>query len=54
MALQAITDIGWDGGVPEDGGQKVGVSSSGEVQYHGPCSMLAFPWSFDKPGGPPR
>ena len=43
-----------DGEVAEGAGQKVGVSESGEVQYRGSCDMLAFPWSFDKPGGPPR
>jgi len=52
MALQAITDIGWDGSV--DQGSKVGVANSGEVQYKGACGMLAFPWNFNKPGGPPR
>jgi hypothetical protein len=54
MALQAITDIGFDGAVPTGGGRKVGVSGGGEVQYEGGCGMLQFPWNFDKPGGPPR
>jgi hypothetical protein len=54
MALQAITDIGWDGSVAHGEGRKVGVASDGEVQYSGPCGMLAFPWNFDKAGGPPR
>jgi hypothetical protein len=54
MALQAITDMGWDGSVAHGAGTKVGVAGSGEVQYSGPCDVLAFRWSFDKPGGPPR
>jgi hypothetical protein len=52
MALQAITDIGWDGAAAQ--GQKVGVADSGEVQYRGSCDVVAFPWNFEKPGGPPR
>lgn len=51
MALQAITDVGWDGSVPA--GNKIGVTD-GEVQYRGGCNVVAFPWSFEKPGGPPR
>jgi hypothetical protein len=54
MALQAITDIGWDGGVLDGDGRKVGVADDGEIQYKGACSMLAFGWDFNKPGGPPR
>jgi hypothetical protein len=51
MALQAVTDIGWDGDVADGTGQKVGVAADGEVQYQGPCSITAFPWDFEKPGG---
>ena len=54
MALQAITDIGWDGAVSDGNGRKLGVSVEGEVQYAGSCSLLAFAWNFNKPGGPPR
>jgi hypothetical protein len=54
IALQAITDIGWDGGVAEGLGQKVGAAPDGEVRYEGACNILAFPWSFEKEGGPPR
>ncbi|HEY0988631.1 MAG TPA: hypothetical protein VGD80_16310 [Kofleriaceae bacterium] len=54
MALQAITDIGWDGAVGHGDGRKVGVAGDGEVQYKGPCGMLSFVWNFNKAGGPPR
>lgn len=54
MALQAITDFAWDGDVGEGAGTKVGVAGNGEIRYQGPCGMLPFAWSFDKPGGPPR
>jgi hypothetical protein len=54
MALQAVTDIGWDGSVADGMGRKVGVAGDGEIQSSGPCGVLAFPWSFDKAGGPPR
>jgi hypothetical protein len=54
IALQAITDIGWDGSVADETGQKVGIADDGEVRYQGACNILAFPWSFEKEGGPPR
>jgi hypothetical protein len=54
IALQALTEIGWDGEVNDGTGSKLGVAPDGEVQYGGPCSVMAFPWEFDKPGGPPR
>ena len=54
MALQASTDIGWDGAVVEGGGRKVGVADDGEIQYEGACGMLVFAWNFNKQGGPPR
>ncbi len=50
IALQAVTNIGWAGDVNQ-GDAKVGVAANGEVQHRGPCSMNAFPWDFDKPGG---
>lgn len=49
MALQAVTDIGWDATV--NTGALTGTSPSGEKQYAGACDMLAFPWDFAKPGG---
>ena len=53
-ALQAKTDMAWDGDVKRGTGSRIGPDQSGEVDYHGPCDLLAFPWDFDKPGGPPR
>jgi hypothetical protein len=35
-------------------GAQTGVSPDGEIQYAGGCEMIAFPWDFEKPGGPPR
>jgi hypothetical protein len=50
IALQAVTDIGWDGDAAA-GDAKVGVSPSGEIQHQAACSIVAFPWDFEKPGG---
>ena len=33
------------------GDAKVAVAPDGEVRHQGPCSMTAFPWDFEKPGG---
>ena len=49
MALQAVTDFGWDADVKT--GAQTGMSATGEMQHTGACSMLAFPWDFAKPGG---
>lgn len=49
MALQAVTDIGWDADVPS--GSVATGTIDGEVQHAGPCSVTAFPWDFEKPGG---
>ncbi|HVV87857.1 MAG TPA: hypothetical protein VHE35_32680 [Kofleriaceae bacterium] len=54
IALQAKTDLAWDGDVKAGTGTRVGPDQTGEVKYNGPCDLLAFPWDFDKPGGPPR
>ncbi|MCA9677406.1 MAG: hypothetical protein KC464_20445 [Myxococcales bacterium] len=54
VALQAKTDLAWDGDVAAGTGAELGVASDGEVQNGGPCDLLAFPWDFDKDGGPPR
>ena len=51
IALQAATEIGFDGEVNAGTGMKTGVSATGENQYAGPCSLTAFPWDFEKPGG---
>ncbi len=53
VALQAVTDIGFDGEVNDGTGMQVGVAGNGMIQNTGPCSMTAFPWDFNKPGGPP-
>jgi hypothetical protein len=52
VALQARTNLAFDGFV--DTGAQVGVAPDGEVNYAGECSLNAFPWDFDKSGGPPR
>lgn len=49
MALQAVTDFGWDADVTS--GSTATGTVDGEVQHAGPCGMTAFPWDFDKPGG---
>jgi hypothetical protein len=48
VALQAETDIGWDGEVNDGTGAKQGVAADGTVQYTGPCSVTAYPWDFNK------
>jgi hypothetical protein len=53
VALQAKTSLGWDGDVKRGTGAMVGTTD-GEIQYGGPCDMLAFEWDFEKAGGPPR
>lgn len=52
VALQARTNLSWDADVARGSGQQVGVAADGEVQYEGPCALTAFPWDFEKPGGP--
>jgi hypothetical protein len=54
IALQARTNLAWAGDVNRGTSQQVDVSPTGEVQYQGPCSLTAFPWDHEKPGGPPR
>jgi hypothetical protein len=51
LALQASTDMAWDGDV-RDGDSEEVATAEGEVQFAGPCSLLAFRWDHDKPGGP--
>lgn len=54
VALQARTNLAFDGIVDNGTGAFVGVAPNGERAYAGPCSLTAFPWDFEKPGGPPR
>jgi hypothetical protein len=51
MALQAATEIGWDGLVADGTGTKTGVAPDGEVRYQGACGINSFPWDFTKEGG---
>jgi len=51
IALQAVTDIGWDGEVNDGTSATTGTAPNGEIEYEGPCEMTAFPWDFNKPGG---
>jgi hypothetical protein len=53
VALQAKTDLAWDGDVRR-GTNEPATTVDGEIQYGGPCEVLAFPWDFNKGGGPPR
>jgi hypothetical protein len=54
IALQARSNLAFDGDVAFGSGAQVGVSPTGEVNYAAPCQLTAFPWDFEKPGGPPR
>lgn len=54
VALQAVSDMGWQGDVGYGKGGQTGVTADGETQFEGPCSILGLPWDHDKPGGPPR
>jgi len=54
LALQAETDMAFDGEVEDGAGAQVGTGGDGEAQFSGPCQMLAFKWDHDKPGGPDR
>jgi len=50
IALQAVTDIGFEGDVTA-GDAVVGTATDGEIQHRGSCGIQAFPWDFAKPGG---
>ena len=54
IAIQARTNLAWTGDVAPGATQPAGVDPSGEVRYRGACSLTAFPWDFEKQGGPPR
>ncbi len=51
IALQAHTDMGWQGDVARGKGAQTGVAPDGEVRYEGPCSIFGVPWDHAKPGG---
>ena len=51
MALQAVTDIGWDGAVVDGTDIAAGAGPDGVMQHHGACEVTPFPWDFEKPGG---
>ena len=51
VALQADTGLAFEGDVKAGTGAQLGVAPDGEIQYGGPCDLLAFPWDFEKPGG---
>ena len=50
MALQAVTDIGWDADV-STAGARTGAAPSGEISTTARARCTAFPWDFAKPGG---
>ena len=50
IAIQAVTQIGWDGEAAAD---VAGATVSGEIQHTSACGVQTFPWDFNKPGGPP-
>jgi AraC-like DNA-binding protein len=52
IALQARTNLAWDGDVARGTGHQVGVSPTGEVRYQGPCGLSAFPWDHPLQAGP--
>ncbi len=54
VALQAKTDLGWDGDVKRGTGTAPVRDAEGEYDHAGPCDLLAFEWDFNKQGGPPR
>lgn len=54
VALQARSGLAFEGDVGYGDGAMTGVGADGELQYAGPCALQAFPWDFEKDGGPPR
>jgi len=54
LALQARTDMGFDGDVQAGQGAQVATGTDGEVQFAGPCTVAGFLWDQNKPGGPGR
>jgi len=54
IALQARSNLAWDGDVARNSETSVETMPDGEIRHHGPCSLTAFPWDHTKPGGPAR
>jgi hypothetical protein len=54
VALQARTDLAWEAGVDYGADRRLETSPTGEARHGGPCTLTAFPWDHEKPGGPPR
>ncbi|MBA3539814.1 MAG: hypothetical protein H0T79_09310 [Deltaproteobacteria bacterium] len=54
IALQAVTDVGFDAVVGDGADRRGEVTADGEVQHAGACALQLFPWDFEKPGGPAR
>lgn len=51
LALQASTDMGWQGDVPRGTGNDVETAPDGELRHSGACSIFGVPWDHAKPGG---
>ena len=51
IALQARSNMGWQGDVPEGDGQAIGTAADGAIEHEGPCSLFGVPWDHEKPGG---
>ena len=49
IAMQAVTDIGWQGEVATDA--SIGAGVDGVIHHRAACNVTAFPWDFTKPGG---
>jgi hypothetical protein len=54
IALQARTNLSFDADVTRGSETRVETLPDGEIRHHGACSITAFPWDQEKPGGPPR
>jgi hypothetical protein len=54
IALQTKSNLAWDGDVSRGSESSVVTAPDGEIRHAGPCSLTAFPWDHEKPGGPPR
>lgn len=48
VALQARTDLGWQGDIAYGDGTALGVAENGESQFAGDCSIFALPWDHNK------
>lgn len=52
IALQAASKLAFDADMVSGQGAVLGTGADGEIQHAGPCSVLGFPWDFEKPGAP--